>query len=532
MDRFSLLSGISDVLYSPYDRAAEELFPPRRTNKGDIMKHHLLTRVVWTIAYCSVLWSGIAIASISEPDCASLQQWAGSLTPKATFEPRPGIKVNTLFEDKRVVPVFGSPLLAWSRQDVSSAQSWLANCRKQALAAKDRDTGKTLYAALKELKLVSRSMRSVWSAQRMVEQQVTNLLKLNPSPDSLEVLAIAQKALRGEEIGNRVSSLPPQWQGYGKQAAQLKDYRAMLSPEEVEPWIGKLEQRRNDASASVAKRKEAHAALLAEIAAVPVSQQGLATLYQISGRTDPGAMSREEQESYNRAFQNKRQQIQRQTAAQQAQVKKEMVTLPAPMRKSVTTVLLGDSADRASLRGIRPGVSYNKIKSEAARLWGYDEAISLGSEDKQLTTKRREFDRLLREERRDGGLLNLRTRKGVVGELSYIEHFPGPADVQPLKEALEKRFGKPDDEKRNSDGVLSLVWHDGDSYLRVRAGDRVTPARSYMGVRSSVEITLWTQSFADYLAEADKRCQQLRNKPVSELSINEKQAIFTQCLTP
>jgi hypothetical protein len=139
---------------------------------------------------------------------------------------------------------------------------------------------------------------------------------------------------------------------------------------------------------------------------------------------------------------------------------------------------------------------------------------------------------LLREERRDGGLLNLRTRKGVVGELSYIEHFPGPADVQPLKEALEKRFGKPDDEKRNSDGVLSLVWHDGDSYLRVRAGDRVTPARSYMGVRSSVEITLWTQSFADYLAEADKRCQQLRNKPVSELSINEKQAIFTQCLTP
>ena len=496
------------------------------------MKRHLISGVAGVIAACSLQLCGTANAAVDEPDCASLQRWAGSLSQDSTFEPRAGITLNALFDDEHVVPLFGAPLVAWAAADVSSLQGWLAGCRKQAMAAGNRDAGDALYAALKELKRASRSLRKIWNAQRVVERQVTNLLGLQASPALPEILAIAQAALRGEEVNDRVSALSRQWQGYGRQAAQLKAHSGMLSAEEVEQWIARLDARRGDAGAAVAQRSEAHAELLAEIAAVSLSQQGLAQLNRIAYRADPGAMTREEQDSYNRAFQAKRQQIQRQAAAQQAQVARDMATLPAPAREQVNAVLLGDSAADASIRGLRPGASYAQIKSAAARLWGYVEAISLSLEEKLLTTKRREFDRLMRMERRDGGLLKLRTRKGMVGELAYIEHFPGPVAVDPLRTDLQARFGTPDGEEQLGDGELSLMWRDGDGYLRVRASNRVIPERNQMGARSSVEITLWTQAFADYLAEAAERCEKLRNKPASDLSINDKQAIFMSCLTP
>jgi len=496
------------------------------------MKHRLISSAAGVMAVCVVLSSGTVTGAVTEPDCAALQRWAGTSLQDASFEPRAGITVNALFEDERVVPLFGVPLVAWAPADVSSLQGWLASCRKQALAGGNRDAANALYAALKELKRASRSLRKIWNAQRVVERQVTSLLGLKPSPSLAEILAIAQAALRGEEVNDRVSALSRQWQGYGRQAAQLKAHSGMLADEEVAQWIARLEARRGDAGAAVAQRSEAHAELLAEIAAVPLTQQGLAQLNRIAYRADPGAMTREEQDSYNRAFQAKRQQIQRQAAAQQAQVARDMATLPAPAREQVKAVLLGDSAADASIRGLRPGASYAEIKSAAARLWGYVEAISLSLEEKLLTTKRREFDRLMRMERRDGGLLKLRTRKGMVGELAYIEHFPGPVAVDPLRTDLQARFGTPDGEEQLGDGELSLMWRDGDGYLRVRASNRVIPERNQMGARSSVEITLWTQAFADYLAEAAERCEKLRNKPASDLSINDKQAIFMSCLTP
>jgi hypothetical protein len=120
----------------------------------------------------------------------------------------------------------------------------------------------------------------------------------------------------------------------------------------------------------------------------------------------------------------------------------------------------------------------------------------------------------------------------VVGELSYLEHFPGPLDPGALQSELAGRFGRPDDEQRHPDGSLAMTWHDGDRYLRVRAGNRVTPDREHMGVRSSVEVTLWTREFADYLADAERRCADLRARPMGELSVRDKQALVMNCRTP
>ena len=492
-----------------------------------------IIRLAGFLLFCLALMNPTARATIDEPGCASLQQWAASLSSNETFEPREGIVVNKLFEDDQVIPLFGKPYVAWEREDVSMIQKWLADCRKKAMAIKNHDMGNTLYAALKEVKQAYRSLRTIWSSKTFLERQAGNLLKLKPGPEIPEILAIAQTALKGEPTENRVSALRPQWKGYGNQAAQLKDHARVLSNEEIENWIGKLEKRRVEVAASLEERKTANSALLAEIAAVPVSKEGFSQLNSISYRANPGAMTREEQDSYNQAFQNKRQQIQNLIAAQNAQIERNMTSLPAPVSQQAAAVLKGDSAGNASIRGLRPGVSYGKIKAAAKQLWDYDEALTIGGkQDKQLSTKRREFNRLKREERRDGGLLNIRTREGIVGELSYVEHFPGPMGTAPLKADLVGRFGKPDEEKQYGDGYMSMTWQDGDKYLRVSAGNRVTQDREFMGMRSSMEISLWHQDFADYLEDAARRCDKLRNKPVSELSINEKQAIIMNCLTP
>jgi hypothetical protein len=47
-----------------------------------------------------------------------------------------------------------------------------------------------------------------------------------------------------------------------------------------------------------------------------------------------------------------------------------------------------------------------------------------------------------------------------------------------------------------------------------------------------VVVTMWIKDFADYLAEANNRCRRLRQKPVSQLSVDEKQAILFGCKTP
>lgn len=496
------------------------------------MKLHLNNGIVIMLLVSGLFLSGAVSAAINEPDCAALQQWSASLSPDATFEPRSGITLSTLFEEDRVAPLFGVPVTEWSRDDISSLQRMLSTCRQQAMGAKNREAGNALYAALKITKQTSRSLRKLWDSRVQVERQVKNLLQLRPDPQLPEVLAIAQDALRGQETQQRVAALPRQLQGYGGQAAKLKDISAVLTAPEIKPWIDQLEAKRTEATVSVSADKAEHKAILDRIAAVPVAPEGLAMLNRIAYDADPGRMNREDQDTFNRAIQAKRQQIQQQVAARQAKVKQDMANLPAPMPQVVEAVLQGDSAGAASIRGLHTGVSYPEIRQQAQRLWGYSEALTLDFQGKHLTTKRSEFNRLMRQERRDGGQLNVRTHNGVVGELSYVEHFPGLANLAPLVADLEARFGKPEENVDHGDGSRSLVWHEGDHYLRVRAGDRITPSRSYMGVRSSVEITLWTEDFASYLEQAAARCERLKNTPMGELSISDKQAIMMNCVSP
>jgi hypothetical protein len=65
------------------------------------------------------------------------------------------------------------------------------------------------------------------------------------------------------------------------------------------------------------------------------------------------------------------------------------------------------------------------------------------------------------------------------------------------------------------------------------AGDRIARMeRSYQGYHSPVEVALWRQDYGNYLAEAERHCADLRNRPMNELSVSDRQALLRGCKTP
>jgi hypothetical protein len=162
---------------------------------------------------------------------------------------------------------------------------------------------------------------------------------------------------------------------------------------------------------------------------------------------------------------------------------------------------------------------------------GYSEATG-GDLLKQFTTTRKQLARYTEQERRDGGMLEFATMSGRVGEIVFTEHYSGPMDVAALRGALTESFGSPQ-ETRNNDGAKLLQWRKGDSHLKVLAGNRIARMeRSRKGYRSSGEVALWRQDCSEYLAEAGRQCAELRNKPMSELSVNDRQPLLMGCKTP
>lgn len=493
-------------------------------------RHALIALGLW-MAALTLAGPALSATDLTQPDCTTLQDWAAGLAPDETFNPNPYLELNTLFRDGQLVPLFGQGILGWDREDFNAVMGWLNECRTAANKARDKATGQNLYAAIKTMKAGLRPLKQYWGQRKRVEQDVENMIKQNDFAELPQLLALAQQALRGEDVNAGVKALPPRYQGQGRQAAGLGAARDYFTEAELAGMIERLETRRTEAGTTVAARNERHESLLREIAAVPLDRSGLNQLNRIAYQAPVGEMTREEVDSYNTAFQTKRTAINAKIRSEQAAAKQASATLPAPVQEQLAAVLTGDPIDELSLRGLHPGLDYAKAKAMARSEWGYSEATG-GDLLKQFTTTGKQLARYTEEERRDGGMLEFATMSGRVGEIVFTEHYTGPMDVAALRKALIEQFGSPQKTGRE-DGAALMQWQQGDSYLKVLAGDRIARMeRSYKGYRSSVEVTLWSQDYSDYLAEAEHHCAELRNKPMSELSVNDRQALLMGCKTP
>lgn len=242
------------------------------------MKFHLrLAACLILLNAASQSWS-----ALKQPQCPALKDWAGAINAGASVDVVPGVTLNSAFANDLITPLFGQPVRQWTRDDFNSLSLWLTNCRREAMSAKDNASGDTLYAGIKELKAASRSMKTLWNAEISAERQVGSLTKMRQSSELAAILDMAQQALHGQNVSAQVGQFEPQYQGAARQAAELSRYAPMLSQDTVNSLIAKLEEKKATAAAATAVRQEQHQALLAEIAAVPVTPNAMAQLNRIA----------------------------------------------------------------------------------------------------------------------------------------------------------------------------------------------------------------------------------------------------------
>lgn len=461
--------------------------------------------------------------------CDDLQDWIRAGNAAGNYEVLPGISVSNLFSDTSVLPVFGRSVVTWTRDDFNALRGQLAKCRR--LVQADREMQALYNTALKAAKGSARAMRTKWNAQTVAERNANSLLRQRNAPQYAEILAIARKALEGGDTSADLQGLEPRARGLGRQAADLAKHRAYLSKDEIAGYLARFAETQEVQETQTAARNEKLDALLQEIASVPVSQAGLSQLYRIANRTDIAAMSRQDATAYNKAFQARRAFINRQLAQQQTRAKQALASQPAPVAARLDAILGGKLGPAMTVAGLKTGMSLADVRSTLATHMGYKESATF-SNSKQFTTVRRELSRYTKQEGRDGGLVNIQTKSGEVGRIAYIEHFTGPIDAKSLQTQLTKNFGKPKD-VRVGGAITELSWARDGHVLKVIAGRRIAdPARQRMNYRSSVEVLLQSEAFIVYLQGAKKHCAHLRDKPSGQLSMNDKQAILTGCLTP
>jgi hypothetical protein len=474
----------------------------------------------------------LSAAALNQPDCAALTRWARALDPAANFSPVDGITVNRRFEDAVAQPLFGVTFMNWQNDDTTALQSWLNGCRQEAAGRKDTEASNALYAMLKETRSAYKQLRQVWSAQKMVKNTVDRLAGLKPDEGSAKVLAMAASALRGEDVSAELEALPRNWYGYGRQAAEISNFAPLLTEETRAEFLATLEQAGSSAEAAVAERSAAQQALVARIAAVPATQAGLNELYAISREVDAASMSREDYAAYDAALQNKRQWVQRQLEAEAAAEEARRRSLPAPAVARVDALLSGEDVEDLEFAGLPLNAPRSRLAQTAQNQWGFKQAPTMSLDETEYAVTRRDMDNYLKSERRNGGALRLRTHRGLVGEIRFSEHFPGPIPLADLEAYLRERFGKPDERSAAPNGYLVMHWQEGDRLLQVEAGPRIAQHFQNAGVQSSMALRLQDADFVDYLEDAGKRCQRLSEKPRDKLSQSEATALAMRCLEP
>jgi len=479
--------------------------------------------------------AGASGAGIS-PTCEDFRAWVESADVEGNFEPLPNITLSRLFDDDSLVPFWGRSAVSLKRDDFGELRAQVYECRKQAAAQRRRAEQATFDTALTSIKEASRSMRTAWTAQIVAERGVDSLLERVPTPIANDptfsaVLEIAVKSLQGSDVNADVAALDRQLQGFGRNAAELANHRPYLSEAEIDEYVKRLRERRQTLQAEAVAGDEDLDQLQRQIASVPVSQAGLAQLRQLHHQTDTSSMTRENAAAYNQAFQLRWRYISNAIQRQQEQAKQALASSPVPVDKLFARVVEGEIGPLMTVASVKVGTTPAEAASSLSSRMGYGEAVSFET-GKQYTVKGKDLKRYTEQEGRDGGVVNLQTKHGIVGEIEYIEHFTGPIDLASAKQVVIDRFGSPEEENRRG-SYTEVTWSQDDHLLKVAFGPRINGVARFSGNwRSSVRVVLRSKEFAEYLEEASERCERLRAKPASELSINDKKAILTGCRTP
>lgn len=482
--------------------------------------HHA---VVYTVAALAVL--PFSLQAFELPKCSELEQWAAELEPDKTFALAPEVEISTLLRDNLTTPLVGAPVNDWTRQELSTLRRQITQCRKKAHKRKDQATTDQLYAALKAVDASRAPLTQLLQMRTRTGQTVDRLLKYRPSKRLAGQLALSQDALRGKAIDPGAYGLRhvPNW------IPQLQQAPGYLSEKEIEQFAARLGQRMEEMQQQFQAADDAYAEARKELAEVPMTQAGLATLSKLErspvlkevspAQIDQFRVEVNRKRSAINSTLRRQNQAQRTTSQQRTgrQTRSSRQTAatagPVDIDTRLAQLLQGDDVDQIQLIGLKPNMPHQQAIRHIKSRLGYQETLSLS---------------MTQAHGKGATLIQFQNMDQQVGELDLTERFKGQLEIDTVSRSLSDRFGSPDQVEAVPGGQM-MTWRDGDQILQVLATNRVHNLVAYKGYRSRLSIGLWSDDYEEYLENLNQRCAELRDKPRSDLSTNEAIYLGTKC---
>ncbi|MDF2179941.1 hypothetical protein P2G88_16935 [Aliiglaciecola sp. CAU 1673] len=481
-------------------------------------------------ALCNVLALALISAAYAEgvqiPDCPALTDWAKALDPAQTVSLTQSVNFPSVFSDVQVEPLFGVGMISWNAKELSDTRRAINLCRKQASKQKRKEDADQLYAMMKALDGIRRDLTDIQRMRQTLNQQVDWLTNMRGDARLISQLTVARDSLLGtakplEEYG---LAQRPNWLGTFEQAPKL------LPEKDIAPYQQRLTDKIQQLDSEQSAIQTAYQQAKQELDALPLSTDSFAKLDSLGKATFIRELPPQQADDFVRAVNDKRYLINRTIAAEEAAIKEAEANRPAAVKARLDALLQGDSVANIGLGGLAPGQSYAQAKQILEQQWGFKTGAG-GDLLKEFSPTLKALNHFVDTEQRDGGRVELDTMHGQLGRFVYFENFTGPMDMAEAYKWLVERLGEP--VSRGTDLIsVTASWHQDERYLDVKMGNGAIGPRSSKVFQSFIIMAIWSQSFADYLQEAKERCQALMDKPASELSINEKQALLMGCKTP
>ncbi|MEJ2591324.1 MAG: hypothetical protein P8178_07980 [Candidatus Thiodiazotropha sp.] len=147
-------------------------------------------------------------AELKQPDCAALEQWSQGIDAKEQADIAPKIQYPPRLQDERLVPLFGKPILSWSKAEFREASLLLNACRKAAAKRRDKAASGDLNMARSLVQRAAGPARYYQRAQGQVAESVDQLTAQAPSSDLDKALGLAIETLKQTDVRAGIRGLP------------------------------------------------------------------------------------------------------------------------------------------------------------------------------------------------------------------------------------------------------------------------------------------------------------------------------------
>jgi hypothetical protein len=496
-----------------------------------------LAALLVIVSSAGPVWS----QAIKQPDCAALEEWAAKQGSAGTWQIAPKVTVSGLLRDDLAEPVFGRGVLSWEKGDLNAVRGWLNDCRRAANKRRDKEAGNNLYAAMKAVASARAPLTRMQSVRQAAEQRVQKLTTYPPSPDMLQVLTLAQEALRGKDVESQTRQihLPG---GITHEASGLRQGADYLPEGDIAPLIAHLEAHQKELRADVKDVQSEMSAAKQELDSAPMSQEGLDTLDRLARAPVLKQAPRDDVALFQRALQQKRAEIERallaqgaanMRAAQQARAKREAEAAakrarPVDVAERLGSVIGGESLEDVSILGFKSGVDHEQAVRHVESKWRFERTPSLDPGE-HYSANRQDRITLRKTAGRDGGTVAFQTMDGTVGHIEFVEYYMGRLDANAVRDWLTSRLGAPTKEQAVPLGRV-MDWADDSIRLQVTAVNQVEYYAKDAGYVSKLDYKLWNVDFERYKVAEKQRCDEIRNKPMSQLSIADKTSFTSHCV--